>query len=156
MRNRIGRRIVVGIALLFLVAGSAPAQSFPDGPGKDVFLAVCSSCHDPSHVIGKHWDKTQWTAKVLEMLQEEPDVTQPNREAIIQYLAKNFGPGPKVNVNKAAAEELAAALELPTKVAEAVVRYREANGSFKTPDDLKKVPGFDAAKIASLRERINF
>jgi competence protein ComEA len=97
MTNRIGRFVGVTIAEVALLTGSAAGQSFPDGPGKDVFLAVCSSCHDPAHVIGKRWDKTQWTAKVLEMLQEEPDVTQANREAIIEYLAKNFGPAAKTN-----------------------------------------------------------
>jgi competence protein ComEA len=59
-------------------------------------------------------------------------------------------------VNKAAAKELAEGLELSLKDAEAMVRYRDANGSFKSPDDLKKVPGLDAAKIASLRERLEF
>jgi competence protein ComEA len=97
MTNRIPRSIGVAIAEFALVTGSAADESIPDGPGKDVFLAVCSSCHDPAHVIGKRWDKTQWTAKVLEMLQEEPDVTQANREAIIEYLAKNFGPATKTN-----------------------------------------------------------
>jgi competence protein ComEA len=90
------------------------------------------------------------------MLQEEPDVTQTNREAIVEYLSKNFGAAAKITVNKADAKELSAALELSVKEADAVVRYREAIGCFRTPDDLKKVPGLDPAKIASLRERIQF
>ncbi len=34
--------------------------------------------------------------------------------------------------------------------------YREANGNFKTLDDLKKVPGLDAVKIESKKDRLEF
>ncbi len=32
-------------------------------------------------------------------------------------------------------------VEVPEAVANAIVSYREANGPYKTPEDLKKVPG---------------
>ena len=143
------------LTLFGAFSGVVSAQSFPDGPGKDVFLAVCSSCHAPDHVIGKSWTKPQWAAKVLEMLQEEPDVVQADRDKIVEYLSKTF-PAAKVNVNKATAKELASSLDLPSKDAEAIIGYREKTGSFKTLEDLKKVPGMDAVKVETLRERLEF
>ena len=143
------------LTLFAVFSGVLSAQSFPDGPGKDVFLAVCSSCHAPDHVIGKSWTKPQWTAKVLEMLQEEPDVVQSDRDKIVEYLSKNF-PAAKVNVNRASAKELASSLDLSSKDAEAIIGYREKAGSFKTLEDLKKVPGVDPMKVETLKERLEF
>ena len=76
-------------------------------------------------------------------------------DAIVAYLAKNF-PVVKINVNKASAKDLEAGLELTTKESEAIIRYREAKGNFKTLDDLKKVPGLDAVKIESKKDRLDF
>ncbi len=140
--------------LLFAVALCTPAQSLPDGPGKELVEVICSSCHSTERIVTKQWTKPQWQAKVLEMLQEELDVTQPERDKIVEYLAKSFPA--KVNVNKAEAKELETALELSTENAAAIVRYREQKGDFKTLDDLKKVPGLDAAKIESRKDRVEF
>ena len=106
--------------------------------------------------MGKQWTKAQWEAKVIEMLQEEPEVTAPERATIIEYLAANFRPGGKIYINKAAAKDLQTALEVSAKDAEAIVRYREENGNFKTLDDLKKISGLDAAKVEAKKDRLEF
>ena len=62
----------------------------------------------------------------------------------------------KVNVNKAAASELETALQLSEKSAGAIVDYRKQNGDYKNLDDLKKVPGLDAAKLDALKAKIAF
>jgi competence protein ComEA len=36
------------------------------------------------------------------------------------------------------------------------VTYRQQNGSFKTLDDLKNVPGVDAAKVDARKARLSF
>ena len=140
--------------MLLAVALSCPAQTLPDGPGKDLVDVICTACHDANRIIAKQGTKADWQAKVLEMLQECPDVSQEERETIVNYLAKSF---PKhVNVNAAPASELEAALDLSTKEAEAIVHYREEKGRFRSVDDLKKVPGLDAASIEAKRQRIEF
>ena len=106
--------------------------------------------------MGKQWTRTQWEAKVIEMLQEEPEVTTEERAAIVEYLSANFKPGGKIYVNKAKAKDLETALEISTKDAEAIVRYRDEKGNFKTLEDLKKVPGLDAAKIETHKDRLEF
>jgi competence protein ComEA len=141
--------------LLCSVALSASAQTLPDGPGKETFQMVCSMCHAPTAVIGKQGSKQWWQSKVTEMLQEVTDVPDSDVDAVVAYLAKNF-PVVKINVNKAAAKDLEGALELTAKESEAIVQYREAKGNFKTLDDLKKVPGLDAVKVESKKDRLEF
>ena len=116
---------------------------------------VCSICHSPTAVIGKHGTRQWWQSKVTEMLQEVTDVPDSDVDTIVAYLAKNF-PIVKINVNKATAKDIEAGLDLTSKESEAIVQYREAKGNFKTLDDLKKVPGLDAVKIESKKDRLEF
>jgi competence protein ComEA len=140
---------------LGLCAQTVPAQALPDGPGKETFQMVCSMCHAPTAVIGKQGTRQWWQSKVTEMLQEETDIPASDVDTIVSYLAKNF-PIVKINVNKAAAKDLENGLELTAQESEAIVHYREAKGNFKTLDDLKKVPGLDAVKIESKKDRLEF
>jgi len=88
------------------------------------------------------------------MLQEAPDVKQSERDTIVEYLAKNFPA--HANVNKADAKQLQALLEISSESAATIVSYRQKNGSFKTLDEVKKVPGVDPAKLDAKREIIDF
>jgi competence protein ComEA len=106
-------------------------------------------------MIGQQGTRERWQSKVTEMLQEVTDVPSVDVDAIVNYLAKNF-PVVKINVNKAAAKDLETGLGLTAKEAEAIVSYRESKGNFKTLDDLKKVPGVDAVKIESKKDRLEF
>lgn len=143
------------LSLLGLLALGACAQTLPDGPGKETFQMVCSMCHSPDAVIGQQGTRQWWQSKVTEMLQEVTDVPDSDVASIVTYLAKNF-PLVKINVNKATAKDLEMGLELTSKESAAIVQYREAKGNFKTLDDLKKVPGLDAVKIESKKDRLEF
>ena len=90
------------IALIFLTAvltgalaatawGQSP-PALPEAPGKELVEAVCTPCHTLARVVAKRATKAEWQDKVLEMLQEEPDITQQERERIVEYLAKAFPP----------------------------------------------------------------
>ena len=67
---------------------------------------------------------------------------------------KNFPK--KIQINKASATELGNGLELSSKEAEAIVKYREENGKIKDLEDLKKVPGLDAKKLEAKKEKLAF
>jgi competence protein ComEA len=127
------------------------AQTLPDGPGKQTFEDTCSLCHSPTAVIGMHKTKAEWKSKVTEMLQEQ-DVSESDRTAIIDYLARSFPA--TVNVNKASAKDLEAVLS--AKDAAVIVQYRESKGNLKTLDDLKKVPGIDTAKVDANKQQLEF
>ena len=75
---------------------------------------------------------------------------------IVDYLSTNFPKQKKVNVNKAPAADLAAALGITSKEADAIVAYRTQNGDFKAVEDLKKVTDLDYAKIDAKKEFLVF
>src|SRR5262249_1544200 len=60
----------------------------------------------------------------------------------------------KVNVNTATAAQIAPVLDISAATAEALVKRRTEKGPFLTLDDLKKVPGIDAAKRDARKDRI--
>ena len=74
-------------------------------------------------------------------------------EAVVAYLTAFFG---KVNVNTATAQELEKLLGLSGQEGQAIAAYRERNGKIKDFEQLKKVPGVDAAKLQEKRSRIAF
>jgi competence protein ComEA len=130
----------------------------PDGPGKATLLKVCSSCHSPDQVIANGQDRAGWESTITKMAGFGAQGTDDEFTEILDYLTKNF-PSPSgapVNVNKATAAQLASGLGLTTAESEAVVKYREKNGDFKTIDDLKKVPDVDAKKLDAKKDRLTF
>ena len=54
------------------------------------------------------------------------------------------------------AEVLQHEKEVLRSQAAAIVRYRAEHGDFKSVEDLKKVPGVDAAKIEARKDRLSF
>jgi competence protein ComEA len=130
------------------------AEGLPDGPDKDLVELICSECHTTERIAAQQLTKPQWADKVLEMLQEAPDVKQSERDRIVAYLAKSFPA--RAHVNKADAKALQEILEISSESATAIVGYRLQNGTFKTLDDLKKVSGVDAAKLDAKRDLIDF
>lgn len=140
--------------LLFFLASLAPAQDLPDGKGKEVLNRVCGSCHEAG-VVSKYRDsKDDWVNIVEDMKSRGADGSDDDFQAIITYLTHFFGP--EINVNKASSQELAAQLEITEKEADAIVKYRQDQGTFKAVDDLKKVPGLDIQKIQPIQQRIVF
>jgi competence protein ComEA len=148
--------VILFLALAVLAQGqSEPSSALPDGPGKDTFVSVCSLCHAPTAPLGKQWTRQEWELKVIEMLQEEPDVTREERAAIVEYLAANFRPGGKIYVNFAEVKDLESALEISSKEAEAIVSQRK-KGDFKSIEDLKKISGVNPAKIEAKKDWLVF
>jgi competence ComEA-like helix-hairpin-helix protein len=149
------RLLAAAAAVAVCTSGQSQPGALPEGPGKELVEVICSSCHSTERIAAQHKTGTEWQDKVLEMLQEEPDVTQAERDQIVAYLAKSF-PVKKINVNTAASKDLEAALEVSPAAAAAIVHYREQNGSFKTIGDLEKVPGLDASTIEAKKDSLEF
>ena len=135
---------------------SETTPALPDGPGKNTFVSVCSLCHSPTAPLGKQWTRQEWELKVIEMLQEEPDVTREERAAIVEYLTANFRPGGKIYVNFATAKDLESALEISAAEADAIVAHRKSKGDFKSIDELKTVAGVKASSIDAKKDRLVF
>ncbi len=59
-----------------------------------------------------------------------------------------------VNINSASAGELCTIKGIGPKTAEAIVKYREENGTFKNKEDLMKVKGIGKKKFSDIAEKI--
>lgn len=137
----------------------AQSLKLPDGPGKETTQKVCGTCHGAELVIGRQESREAWGAIVEDMIQRGAKGSEDELYDVVDYLSKNFSkssPVIKINVNKATAKDLQNALRIKPDQAEAIVRQRTAAGDFKDIEDLKKVPGVDAAKIEANKKRLAF
>jgi competence protein ComEA len=151
--------ILVLALLVCCSTAVAKKGELPQGPGKEVMVRLCGQCHAPDLAIQKGNTRDGWTQVVGEMIARGAQGSDDEFATVVDYLTTNFPPKgevKKVNVNKAEAPELQTALALEQKDATAIVDYRKKNGDFKTLDDLKKVPGIDAAKLDTAKEKISF
>ena len=132
-----------------------PGQ-LPDGPGKATYESVCSLCHPSSAPAGKQWTREEWNLKVIEMLQEEPDVTADERKQIVDYLTSVFKPGGRIYINLAGTKDLVKLLDITLDEAERIVTHRRENGPFANIEALKSVAGVTAARIDAKARDLEF
>lgn len=125
----------------------------PEGKAKATLLRACVGCHEIETVTGSRYTESGWRRTVDDMVSRGAEGSEQEIADVVAYLAKNFG---KVNVNKAAAAQLREALGLTDKDAQAIVAYREQNGEFKSLDQLKAVPGVNAAQIQAKAAAVAF
>jgi competence ComEA-like helix-hairpin-helix protein len=141
-------------ASLIPILLAADGDDLPPGPGRDVFVKVCGDCHTIEQVTAHHYPKKFWTGVVDDMVSRGAQGSDDEIEAVIGYLARNFGK--PVNVNTAAAREIETALSLSAAQSEALVQYRSDKGPFKTMGDLTKVPGLNKELLEEQRKNILF
>lgn len=152
-----GYRVVhVGMFSVFLAAsaGLLNAQQMADGPDKDLFVSTCSRCHEVERALSKRQDAEGWKATIAKMQGYGLQAPEADLKRITYYLATNL-PAEKIekmNINTAARIDFEAKLGVKRSVAAAIVDYRDKNGNFKSVDDLKKVPGIDAAVIDAKKD----
>ena len=126
---------------------------FPDATGKAPLVKVCSNCHSAESVIQTLRTRQEWSDVIDQMSRFGAEASDKEFDQILTYLATHFSP---IRINKAAAKDLESVLDVQAGVAEAIVAYRQANGDYKTLDDLKKVPGLDPGKVEAQKARIVF
>jgi competence ComEA-like helix-hairpin-helix protein len=160
-------------------------DALPDGPGKGVVQRNCLSCHSVRIAISKRGNEDDWAATVSQMIGRGANISDDDADTIVEYMAVHFGPEnnntahntePKpipaepahdsgeahptaptsVNVNNADVKELQTSLGLSKSEADAIVRYREQNGTFKDWEQVANVPGVDARKIKDHQKIIVF
>ena len=85
---------IVGVLLAGWALGgvAARAQGFPDGPGKAIVQEACSVCHETELITAARRSKAEWTETVEDMVSRGAPLKEGEREMVIEYLAKNFGP----------------------------------------------------------------
>ncbi len=161
-RPVVGRSFVSAFGLWLL---AVPVTLFADEPrassaGPDpaqlaaeltAHVEICSMCHDANLVAGFLRTPAEWD-EVVARMQSYGTIALPAQFSLVRnYLLRSFG---RVNINTAPAADLAPVMDVQPESAEAVVAYRKEHGDFKSPDDLKSVPGIDPAKIDQRKNRL--
>jgi competence protein ComEA len=129
---------------------SAPARS--QAADKADFEAVCGACHTPG-MVSDIRTEGEWKETVGQMVSIGANGTARQMEAVMRVLLRTQT---KVNVNTATAAQLPLVLDISEAAAQAVVKYRDKHGHLKTLDDLKRVPGINAAKLDARKDRVVF
>ena len=143
------------LALFIITAGVAAAQQ-QNGDDKDapVFQRVCSNCHPIARVTASRRLRQQWEEVMETMINSRgAKITDEEFDTILGYLTRNYG---RVNVNKAAAEELVEVLAIPETMAGTIVSYRKEHGAFADFDALAGVPGVDRDALEKERDALVF
>jgi competence protein ComEA len=142
---------------LLLLAATAWAQ-LPDGPGRAETERICKQCHELERSLSPRQDRAGWQATMDKMIALGAKGTPKEFDLVVDYLAKLYPAPevPRINVNTARAIELESGLTLTRSQAAAIIQYRTKNGDFKSLEDMKKVPGVDAAKLEAKKDRLIF
>ena len=140
------------IAAVGLFASAALFADTPSREDKAAFEKVCGACHT-SGMVSDIRSEPEWVDTVAEMVKIGAKGTDEELERVMRYLRQTLT---KVNVNTATAAEMAPVLDITVSAAQALVKRRTEKGNFKTLEELKQVPGVDAAKLEARRNRVFF
>jgi hypothetical protein len=106
------RKILVACALGAVVIGSGTAfaqssAALPPGPGRNVVISKCSSCHAMALVQAERHDADGWDETVDKMVDRGLMISDPDRAQVVAYLTKVYGPTAKAATAAPAAKPAA-------------------------------------------------
>lgn len=136
----------------------ASAQQAPDVSARAQMEKMCKGCHEVARAISPRQDRAAWNQTMAKMTAYGMKSTPKEYALVLDYLTTTFPPEeiPRINVNTAKAIQLESGLSLLRSQAKAMIEWRDKNGSFKSLEDLKKVPGIDPEKLEARKDRITF
>jgi cytochrome c5 len=86
--------LLAGAVFVAVPSGAtAPSDTLPDGEGRKILLAACTSCHDLSEVtkLRGFYTRAQWRDVVVTMKEYGAPVDEKQVEVLADYLAQNLG-----------------------------------------------------------------
>ncbi len=139
------------------VAPVLQAQLRP-GPGRDEMRKVCSGCHELERAVSLRQDRDGWKTTINKMMGLGAEGSEEEFAATLDYLSANYPASglPPLNVNTARAIDFETRLSLRRSQSALIIKYRAEHGSFKSLEDLKKVPGVDTAKLEAKKDILAF
>lgn len=84
------------LLLAILAALPMPGTQFkqlPAGKGKAEVEAACYACHSADLLVQQRLTPKQWTATVEKMMRWGAEMKESDKQVMIDYLSKHFGPG---------------------------------------------------------------
>ena len=162
--NRIMRSLLAGACFVFFASSvwlstfANQSRPMPDGSGKVETAKFCATCHDLDKSLSLKQDHAGWQRTVEKMVAFGMKTTDAEINTVVEYLARSYPADevPRLKVNSAEAIEFESILALKRSQAKAVIAYRAKKGGFRSLADLKKVPGIEAAKIDTKKDRLIF
>jgi competence protein ComEA len=151
--------LFVALSAVFWLTAQTPEEEtklLPEGPGREITGKVCINCHEAGNFRKLRLDRDEWEREIGLMVDNGAQATDEELAAVVNYLVENFGPKSKIHINTAPLGEIKNVLGLTAPQAVAIVDYRQANGNFKSWQDLLKVPQIDAQKIEEEKDLLAF
>jgi competence ComEA-like helix-hairpin-helix protein len=121
-------------------------------PDLHAVQVVCGRCHTIAVFQNKPRSWERWNDVFADMTQRGARGTDEQLARVTTYFLENLT---LVNVNTSAVEELTGVLGVSDEVAEEIVSRRERR-PFANLEQLRAVPGVDAAKVEQRKSRILF
>jgi cytochrome c5 len=100
------RSVLSLLIALAIVAAAAPcraqqnANPLPSGEGRDLVAAVCSQCHYLGTIAKIRDGAAGWRLFVSNMVLRGAQLTGPEIDTVVNYLALNLGPGANLPLAK--------------------------------------------------------
>jgi competence protein ComEA len=144
---------LVLLASAGLAMAQSNEQSLPAGPEKEKLVKLCVGCHEIDLVVARRHTREEWDGVIEDMIARGSKGTEEEHSMIAEYLSKYLG---KVSINTAAVREIQDGLKISEQDAKRIVAWREQHGKFKNFEEVRKVPGLDAAGMADKRGWMSF
>src|SRR3954469_9913403 len=147
------RSVVWGVLLVAMAVAQSNEQLLPAGPMKEKMVKLCVGCHEIDLVVARRQTRSEWEGVMEDMIARGSKGTEAELADVVEYLTANLG---KVSVNSATAKELEQGLRISEHDAQAIALWHDQHGKFKSFEEVRKVPGLDAAKIGERRGWMSF
>ena len=89
---------VLGVLVTIVLAApgaraTAPDDELPEGEGKKILVASCTTCHDLSEVtkFRGYYDRKQWRDIVVTMMEYGAAVDERQVDVLADYLVQHLG-----------------------------------------------------------------
>ncbi len=86
------RKVWRWFILLVIVAGLLAACSQPESEGEKLLEQQCTGCHEKSTVVAVGRTHDEWSQKVDQMINLGAELTEEEREILVEYLAETYEP----------------------------------------------------------------
>jgi cytochrome c5 len=82
------------VLLIGVLNATAAAQELPPGPGREVLVSRCLSCHEADLITQQRLSRAAWQRSVEKMVRWGAVVDTTEREPLLDYLAAHFAATP--------------------------------------------------------------
>ena len=132
------------VAAPSVLAEGRVQEAQADEAGAALLTRMCSRCHDAARIVEKRRVRSDWQQVLLKMMEIGAEGGEKDFEAVFAYLVLTYG---EIHINQAPTDEMVAVLGVTPAEADALAKYRSANGNFANYEAVLKVPGVSASTL---------